>query len=543
MIRVLLVDDKASIREEMRRLLQLEEDIQVIGEAANGWEAIERTRTLQPDLILMDRVMPSLDGIEATRLIKKDHPQARIVFLAAEDTGRQEALQAGAEAYLLKDHGFDAVVETMKKAMEPRPRERMERGFRLRGWLIEVFRRLWAQSPALTKGLLILFLVALSDVALLILPLSALELMARALIHYSLAAISLLFGVLFFAYALKFYASRQRVERGFRLRGWLIEGSRRLWAQSPALTMGLLILLLLALSAVALLILPLSALELTARALINYWLAAISLLFGVFFFAYALKYYANITLMLLFNGENGLVNGNGYVEGQGLRNGLGNGLRRIFGNGVNNAFANGYDLKLEAQPFVSIHLPLYNEKKVVERLLTACTSLDYENYEVIVADDSTDETTKILERWAEHPRVKISHRQDRSGFKGGALQVALQRTDPRAEFITVFDADFIPPPDVITQFLAYFYSGNGDGQRLADDRVAVVQGYQWHALNASENWITHGIRVEYSGSYVIERPGQQLLGSMKMIAGSVFMIRADVLRKHGWASASPRIGN
>jgi len=53
-------------------------------------------------------------------------------------------------------------------------------------------------------------------------------------------------------------------------------------------------------------------------------------------------------------------------------------------------------------------------------------------------------------------------------------------------------------------------------------------------LNASENWITHGIRVEYSGSYVIERPGQQLLGSMKMIAGSVFMIRADVLRKHGW---------
>jgi cellulose synthase/poly-beta-1,6-N-acetylglucosamine synthase-like glycosyltransferase/DNA-directed RNA polymerase alpha subunit len=266
--------------------------------------------------------------------------------------------------------------------------------------------------------------------------------------------------------------------------------------------------------------------------------ALIGLTLGLFFFGYALKYYANIALILLFNGDNGLVNGNGHVEGKGLRNGLQNGLRKIFGNGVDNAFANGYRLKPEAQPFVSIHLPLYNEKEVVDRLLTASTSLDYKNYEVIVADDSTDETTEILEqRWAEHPRVKISHRQDRSGFKGGALQVALQRMDPRTEFVIIFDADFIPPPDVITQFLAYFYSGNGDSQRYADDQVAVVQGYQWHMLNANENWITRGIRVEFSGSYVIERPGQQLLGSMKMISGSVFMIRADVLRKHGWGTS------
>ncbi len=451
-LRVLIADDNPPIREQIRTLLELEEDIEVVGEAANGQEAVDKTSLFQPDLVLMDKVMPSLDGLEATRLIKGKNPKVRVIFLAAEDAWRQEALQAGAQAYFLKDRGFDAVVETIRKAIRSHPAERMERDLRPGGWLIDGFRRLWAHSPALTAGLLILFLIALSDVALLLLPLSGLELLVRLLIHHSLAAISLLFGV--------------------------------------------------------------------------------------FFFAYALKYYANIALILLFNGENGLVNGNGHGQSKGLRNGLGNGLRKVFGNGVDTALTNGHQLKPGAQPFVSIHLPLYNEMEVVDRLLTACTSLDYENYEVIVADDSTDETTKILEqRWSKHPRVKISHRQDRKGFKGGALQVALQRTDPRAEFIIVFDADFLPPPDIIPQFLAYFYNGNGDGQGLADDRVAVVQGYQWHMLNANENWITRGVRVEFSGSYVIERPGQQLFGSMKMIAGSVFMIRADVLRKHGWSTS------
>jgi hypothetical protein len=67
--------------------------------------------------------------------------------------------------------------------------------------------------------------------------------------------------------------------------------------------------------------------------------------------------------------------------------------------------------------------------------------------------------------------------------------------------------------------------------------VAAVQGYQWHVLNASENWITKGIRAEFSGSYVVERSGQELLGAMKMISGSVFMIRAEVLRQHGWQTS------
>ncbi|MGH2621697.1 MAG: glycosyltransferase family 2 protein, partial [Anaerolineales bacterium] len=128
---------------------------------------------------------------------------------------------------------------------------------------------------------------------------------------------------------------------------------------------------------------------------------------------------------------------------------------------------------------------------------------------------------------------------------------------PKAEFVAVFDADFIPPPDILHQFLSYFYGvspdGNGDipgsddgeqgavvdesGPRLLDESLAVVQGYQWHVLNASENWITRGIRAEFAGSYVIERSSQELTGAMKMISGSVFMIRADVLREHKWGTS------
>lgn len=239
-----------------------------------------------------------------------------------------------------------------------------------------------------------------------------------------------------------------------------------------------------------------------------------------------------------------------------------------YGNGLNSlGLTNGSNGRLRNQASISIHLPLYKEMTVVDWLLTACTSLDYENYEVIVAVDSTDETTQHLrELWKPHSRVKISHRTDRSGFEGGALKVALEGTDPQAEFVVVFDADFLPPTDILHQFLAYIYGINGNGNpnghgnggeekgkqpdaghrseaesgelRLIDDRVAVVQGYQWHILNASENWITMGIRTECSGSYVVELSGQELLGSMKMISCSVFVIRADVLRQHCGATRS-----
>jgi cellulose synthase/poly-beta-1,6-N-acetylglucosamine synthase-like glycosyltransferase len=212
-------------------------------------------------------------------------------------------------------------------------------------------------------------------------------------------------------------------------------------------------------------------------------------------------------------------------------------------------------LPADKQPFVSVQLALYNEKRVVDRLLEACTSFDYENYEVIVVDDSTDETVELLKRWKEHPRVRVIHRSSRKGFKGGALQEALRRMNPRTEYVMIFDADFVPPADAIWHFLDYFgrlakakngngnghngngHAKNGHGAPTNGDRLAVVQGYQWHMLNASENWITKGVRAEFSGSYVLERAGQELFGAMKMISGSVYMIRADVLRKLGWSTS------
>ena len=310
-----------------------------------------------------------------------------------------------------------------------------------------------------------------------------------------------------------------------------------------------------------------------------------ALLCGLFFFLYALKYYVTIASVILitlfgdpakFQGrhQSGHTNGNGNgVKADGQTNGNGNtngqhkeGYRTLRGENlsetgsvqVNDPWQKMGEIRLPAdkQPFVSVQLALYNEKRVVDRLLEACTSFDYENYEVIVVDDSTDETVELLKRWKEHPRVRVIHRSSRKGFKGGALQEALRRMNPRTEYVMIFDADFVPPADAIWHFLDYFgrlgkaktngngHNGNGNGHAknghgapTNGDRLAVVQGYQWHMLNASENWITKGVRAEFSGSYVLERAGQELFGAMKMISGSVYMIRADVLRKLGWSTS------
>lgn len=100
-MRVLVVDDSNTYRKQLCSWLEME-NLEVVGEAATGWEALELNEELAPDVVLMDQNMPSLSGVDTTRRIKAKHPHARIIFIAAEAAWREEAFRAGADGYFVK---------------------------------------------------------------------------------------------------------------------------------------------------------------------------------------------------------------------------------------------------------------------------------------------------------------------------------------------------------------------------------------------------------------------------------------------------------
>jgi NarL family two-component system response regulator LiaR len=104
-IEVLIVDDHGVVRQGLRTYLELLDDIEVIGEAENGLEAMAQVRQHQPDVVLMDLVMPEMDGIEATRQVSAISPSTRVIVLTsfADDEKVFPAIRAGATGYLLKD--------------------------------------------------------------------------------------------------------------------------------------------------------------------------------------------------------------------------------------------------------------------------------------------------------------------------------------------------------------------------------------------------------------------------------------------------------
>lgn len=122
-IRVLLTDDHAIVRKGVRALLATERDIQVVGEACNGAEAVAQAEALRPDVILMDLVMPKLDGIEATRQITTRLPGMHILVLTsfAADEKVFPAIKAGALGYLLKDSGPEELVDAIRRVNRGEP--------------------------------------------------------------------------------------------------------------------------------------------------------------------------------------------------------------------------------------------------------------------------------------------------------------------------------------------------------------------------------------------------------------------------------------
>jgi DNA-binding NarL/FixJ family response regulator len=117
-LRVLLVDDQALFREALATLLEVRPEVEVVGGAANGAEALARVAELGPDVVLMDLHMPVLDGIAATRRLRVEHPAVRVLALTTFDDDEDvfAALRAGAVGYLLKDVSGDRLVEALLAA-------------------------------------------------------------------------------------------------------------------------------------------------------------------------------------------------------------------------------------------------------------------------------------------------------------------------------------------------------------------------------------------------------------------------------------------
>ena len=119
-MKILLCDDQAVIRDGMEMLLQLEKDFQMVGSAQDGFEAVELAAKTQPDLILMDLKMPGMNGIEATREIRKKFPNIKILVLTTYDDDEWvfDAIRAGASGYLLKDTPRQKIIEAIRGTVD-----------------------------------------------------------------------------------------------------------------------------------------------------------------------------------------------------------------------------------------------------------------------------------------------------------------------------------------------------------------------------------------------------------------------------------------
>jgi DNA-binding NarL/FixJ family response regulator len=119
-MKVLLADDDSLIREGLQILLELEEDVEVVGMAINGRQAFELCQSLRPDVVLMDIRMPVMDGVMGTKLIKSHFPHIKVVILTTfkDDEYIKEAMRSGAEGYILKNQTSDSIVDSLRAVVK-----------------------------------------------------------------------------------------------------------------------------------------------------------------------------------------------------------------------------------------------------------------------------------------------------------------------------------------------------------------------------------------------------------------------------------------
>ena len=165
------------------------------------------------------------------------------------------------------------------------------------------------------------------------------------------------------------------------------------------------------------------------------------------------------------------------------------------------------DVELKSYPLVTVQLPVYNEKYVVERLIEAVCKLDYplDKLEIQVLDDSTDETVGIIGAKVDHFREKginIQHirRPERVGFKAGALQYGMEIA--HGEFLAIFDADFMPHPDFLIRTLSKF----------TGPQVGMIQT-KWSHLNKDYSPLTKIQAFWLDAHFTVEQKGRSYAGS------------------------------
>jgi len=195
------------------------------------------------------------------------------------------------------------------------------------------------------------------------------------------------------------------------------------------------------------------------------------------------------------------------------------------------SYSNRKKVRLKNHPKVSVHLPVYNEKYVVSRLIRAVCSLDWprSRLEILVLDDSADETSSIVDSEVAHFRsrgvdIRLIRRGNRSGFKAGALQNALEHT--QGKYVAIFDADFVPEKGFLNETVPLLEGDPGLG---------MVQA-RWGHVNRDYSLLTETIALSIDGHHLIEQSGRCAGNLLINFNGSAGVLRTEAIRDAGgWA--------